>query len=310
MASRKKDNRSGSTIGLLFKSLAGAIILAAIVTAAVVASFYMLDKREQRQRVVSHQITVPSRPLFEIYPKHEIEPEHPLTIRLPDAGGRPLVAIIIDDVGYDQQLAERFIKCPVTLTLSILPHSPFNKRIARAAHRQGREVMLHLPMEPSEYPAVNPGPGALLTSMSPDTLLRQLENNIVDVPYIKGVNNHMGSEMTTISTQMYQIFSVMKKRDLFFIDSRTTAETLCRPSARLLKVPFAERDIFLDNIPTAANIGRQLEKLVKIAQLRGYAVGIAHAHDTTCQALIKKLPLLQEKVEFVSASRIVMIAGS
>ena len=109
--------------------------------------------------------------------------------------------------------------------------------------------MLHLPMEPSEYPMVNPGPGALLSSMSADELIAQLKKDLQSVSSIKGVNNHMGSKMTQHSAQMYQIFSILKKEGLYFIDSRTTSKTLCKPSARLLQVPFAERDVFLDHIP-------------------------------------------------------------
>ena len=94
------------------------------------------------------------------------------------------------------KIAKKFISLNADLTFSILPNSPFRKKIASAAHSQGREVMLHLPMEPFEYPMANPGEDAILSTMQPDELVEQLEKHIQAVPYVKGVNNHMGSKIT------------------------------------------------------------------------------------------------------------------
>ena len=221
----------------------------------------------------------------------------------------PKVAIIIDDLGYDRFIAKKFLALDGVFTFSVLPHGPHTKRIAKAAEAKGYEIMLHLPMEPIEYPSVNPGPGALLTSMSPDELIEQLRKDLDDVPSIKGVNNHMGSRMTTVSTQMYQIFSVLKQRNLFFIDSRSTAKTVCKPSARLLQIPFAQRDVFIDHIPDPEFIRKQLRQLVKIAKRKGVAVGIAHPHKITYKILSQELPELKKKVRLVPASKIVKVAG-
>jgi polysaccharide deacetylase 2 family uncharacterized protein YibQ len=171
------------------------------------------------------------------------------------------------------------------------------------------DVMLHLPMEPIEYPAIDPGPGVLLMSMSPDELIRQLNQDLDAVPEIKGVSSHMGSKMTAESDQMYQIFSVLKKRGLFFIDSRSTAYTVGRPSARLFKIPFAERDVFIDHKPNGDFIRRQLKTLVRIARKRGQAVGIAHPSKTTLKILRQELPELQKQVELVPVSQLVKIIG-
>jgi polysaccharide deacetylase 2 family uncharacterized protein YibQ len=169
--------------------------------------------------------------------------------------------------------------------------------------------MLHLPMEPLEYPTIDPGLGALFTSMTPDQLIEQLNANLEAVPYIKGVNNHMGSKMTIESAKIYQIFSVLKKRNLFFIDSRTTKETICKPSARLFKLRFAQRDIFLDNIQEAGAIRKQIEKLIFIANNHGEAIGIAHPHNVTYEVLRKELPRIEKKLELVPASKLVKRVG-
>jgi hypothetical protein len=219
------------------------------------------------------------------------------------------VAIIIDDLGYDRHLAEKLIELNAPLSVSILPHSPHQETIARLAHDRGLEVILHLPMEPVEYPEINPGAGALLTAMEPDELLRVLEEDLAAVPHVSGVNNHMGSKLTARSEQIYQVFSVLKRRGLFFIDSRTTAESVCRSSARLFQIPFAQRDVFIDHINDAAFIRKQIRELVRIAQIKGEAVGIAHPHPLTYTILKEELPALRQQVEIVPVSRLVRVIG-
>jgi hypothetical protein len=220
---------------------------------------------------------------------------------------RPLGAIIIDDFGDDLDIAERFFSLDAPLTYAILPHTRHHRRIAEAAFSRGYEVMLHLPMEPNGYPVVDPGPGSLLAGMTPDERIRQLEINIEAIPHLKGVNNHMGSKMTAISDQMNQVFTVMKKKGLFFVDSRTTAATQCRSSARLFDVPFAERDVFLDHVPEREQILRKIEEFVNVAQIRGKAVAIGHAQPLTVEVLAEVMPELNERVRLVPASRLVQV---
>jgi hypothetical protein len=257
------------------------------------------------------------KPTFEIYPKEKPAPRQPLAkkdipaaIPKPTPGkALPSVALIIDDLGYDKKIAQKFAQLDVALTFSILPHSPFQQRIAQLARSRGLEIMIHMPMEPAEYPQVNPGPGTLLTSMSPDELISQLDQNLDTLPGVAGINNHMGSRLTAESTQMYQIFSILKKRGLFFIDSRTTAESLCEPSARLFQVPFARRDVFIDHYLKADFIRSQIKELIRIAKKNGEAVGIMHPHSTTLKILQEMLPDLKGQVHLVPASKVVHPLG-
>ena len=247
---------------------------------------------------------------FEIYPVEDPLPTPPHQEPAPPAHDRlPKVALIIDDVGNDRRLARKFIQLDNNLTISILPESPYTKHIAREARKNGLEIMLHQPMEPNEYPHVNPGPGVLLAAMSPDAIIDQLNANLDAIPEIKGVNNHMGSKMTANAPQMRQIFSVIKKRGLYFVDSRTTRESMCRMSAGLLQIPFAERDVFIDHRHNSAFIHRQLKELVRIARKQGFAVGIAHPHRSTYEVLLETLPALKKRVELVPVSQIVKIAS-
>jgi len=167
--------------------------------------------------------------------------------------------------------------------------------------------MLHLPMEPFEYPHIYSGPGTLLTTMTPDELIDQLNADLAAVPFISGVNNHMGSKMTANSDQMNQIFTILKKKRLFFIDSRTTAESIGKPSARLFQVPFSERDVFLDHIQESEVIKKQIRHLIQIAYEKGQAIGIAHPYPITYDVLLEELPNIKKDVQLVSASELVAI---
>lgn len=245
------------------------------------------------------------KPAYEV-PTKTSPPPKPLRL-LPQrpSDKSPVVAIVIDDIGYDRKIAYRFLALDVPITFSVLPFGSFNREIIRRAKNKGTELMLHLPMEPNEFPDVKPGPGALLSDMPPDILIQSLNIDIDLVPGIKGVNNHMGSRISSSPEQMRQIFSILKKRGLFYIDSRTTAETTASASANLLQLPFAERDIFLDHVDDPAFIRRQFKALIRRARKQGYAVGIGHPHENTIKVMTEVLPDLQKQVRLVPASMVI-----
>ena len=291
----------------LLKAVTGLGILILLVVIAGVLTHHLISKKYTVLPMKKPRVM--KTPRFEIYPKNDIPPHKPIPKTKPAVPTKlPKIAIIIDDIGYDRYIAQKFLDLDAVLTFSILPHSTHDKRIAMMAHSKGFDVMLHLPMEPDEYPLINPGPGVLLTSMSPDQLINKLNEDLDAVPFVKGVNNHMGSKMTTIAPQLHQIFSVLKKRKLYFIDSRTTVDTLCSPSAQLLQVPFGQKDVFIDHIPKPDFIRETIYRLIKIADRHGEAIGIAHPHTTTYEVLREMLPELKEKAILVRASDIVHIA--
>jgi len=315
---RKKKVKKTGIRTQLKKGLGGLLVLIVLVLIAGVMVHHFIRHQPPASPAYPtpaasvHPRPVLQKPRYEIYPHPDVMDRSaavPVPQPLPKPDKLPKVAIIIDDIGYDRGMAEKFLSLDAVLTFSILPYSPFQKNILKAVRSRGWETMLHLPMEPNEYPKVNPGPGALLTSMTPDQLISQLSLDIAAVPGVKGVNNHMGSKMTAVSTQMYQIFSVLKKRGFFFIDSRTCSHTLCRPSARLLRLPFAERDIFIDHLQTPVFIRGQLKKLVRTAQKNGQAIGIAHPHIETYKIMREMLPEMQKKVRLVPASTLVHVVG-
>ena len=198
------------------RALVGLLSLILLVVAAGFFAHYLLLRKQPVQPLGETPIFKKT-PTFEIYPKDKKDSHKPVAkpkIALPSK--LPKVAIIIDDIGYDRITAEKFLDLDAILTFSVLPYSPFQNKIISKALAKGFAIMLHLPMEPIEYPEADPGPGGLFTTMAPDQLISQLNKDLNAVPSIQGVNNHMGSKMTAVSSQMNQIFSILKKRKGFF----------------------------------------------------------------------------------------------
>ena len=216
------------------------------------------------------------------------------------------VAIVIDDFGYDGRLARRFLQIDAPLSFSVLPNGTFSKSIARRVRQAGRELLLHLPMEPKGYPEVNPGIGALLTEMTDIELVAALRKNLDAFPDIKGVNNHMGSEFCENEEKLRVVMRELKNRGLFFVDSRTTSRTQAYRVAQEEEVPSAERNVFLDNIQNPQAVRRQLKRLIQLAKLKGEAIGIAHPHEVTLKVLKEDVPKLSSNgIELVPVSQLV-----
>jgi len=247
--------------------------------------------------------------VYEVY--DDVTPHPPKKVVPPKKDNAvPQIAIIIDDIGYDKNLAMGLLNLDKNITFAILPFSPAGTQLAHSLSAKGAELMLHLPMEPTQYPNVNPGPGALLSSMSPDELLTQLRKDIRAVPGTVGANNHMGSRLTADSDKMNQIFTVLKQKNLFFVDSRTSPESKGEQSARMFQLKFSHRDVFLDNFQDVEYISGQIEKLIKQAKDHGSAIGIGHPHQATLDALERELPKIRGKIRLVPASKLVEVPES
>lgn len=219
----------------------------------------------------------------------------------------PLIAIIIDDIGFDPKIADAISSIERNLTISILPGSPYGRKIARSLHAKGVHIILHLPMEPLQYPSVDPGYGAILSSMAPDKVLNMLNRNLESIPYIEGVNNHMGSRVTALSPQMVQIFQVLKKEQLFFVDSLTSKRSKGRDSAKVIQLPFASRDIFLDNVKEMGHIRRALRELIRVARRNGKAIAIGHPYSETYTVLKEEIATLKKSAQIVPVSQLVAV---
>ena len=213
---------------------------------------------------------------------------------------KPQVMIIIDDVGYrHSDLAT--LTLPTQVTLSILPDTPLGATIADRASRQGRDVMLHLPMESENGNKL--GPRALTVGMYPHTIADTLSDALRTVPNAMGINNHMGSLLTRERLPMQALMQAVKKEGLFFIDSKTTPDSVAADIARKTGIPTAVRDVFLDHVHTRDFLEQQMSELVDIAKRRGVAIGIAHPHPLSVAFLAEALPELEKQgIALISAN--------
>ena len=215
------------------------------------------------------------------------------------------LAIIVDDMGNDQQAADALLALPVRLTISVLPSLPFSKEVADAAARRGDQVMLHLPMQP-ESETARPEAPELHPGMTEPEVRAEVTTMLETVPHASGVNNHEGSKATADPALMQALMPMLKERGLFFIDSRTTASTVAFDTAQRFGVRSASRKVFLDDTVTQESISRQIDLAISDAEHDGSAIAIGHPHAETIAVLRSELPRLREKgVQLVFASDLV-----
>jgi len=207
----------------------------------------------------------------------------------------PVAAIIMDDIGRSLATVRQVVAFDQPVTLAILPSTPHAAESAELANAAGREVMVHIPMEPQGYPAIEPGKDALLLEHSAWEVQRRLADMFARVPHAIGGNNHMGSRYTEYAQGMEVVAGFMKERGLFFVDSRTTGKTIAEQVMRDHQVPVVARDVFLDNEQDVVKIRAQIQHLVAQARSHGVALGICHPYRETVEALGQELPRLQQE---------------
>ncbi len=226
---------------------------------------------------------------------------------LPEIYGnpQPAISIIIDDVGDNKRLGYQAAELPAAVALSILPHTPYSKEIATFGYNRGMDIMLHQPMESMENNHLL-GPGALLQHMNRQDFVKTLENNLNAIPYVVGINNHMGSLLTTDIEKMSWLMVELNYRNIFFIDSRTTNNTVADKTAQYWQSPAMSRRIFLDHIDDLEAIARQFELLLKQAKKYGHAIAIGHPRINTLKLLEMRLPdISKEGFSLVSPSELI-----
>ncbi|MGM0560613.1 MAG: divergent polysaccharide deacetylase family protein [Pseudomonadota bacterium] len=198
--------------------------------------------------------------------------------------GTPRIAIIIDDVGVNRSAAQKAAKLPPPFTLSYLSYAENVEGLISEARTRGHEIMLHLPMEPMNGD-IDSGPRALTSDQLPEERQHDLEWALGRFGQYVGVNNHMGSRLTSDRDAMEQVLGEIKRRGLLFVDSKTSPDTVALEVARELSVPSVGRDVFIDHEQSRSFVEAQLALLETIALERGSAVGIGHPHDVTLDVL-------------------------
>lgn len=229
------------------------------------------------------------------------EPIPPMPPIRPVNGRSATVALVIDDLGRSLDDLDRLRALGVPVTYAVLPFEARTAEVDAVLARRGEEVLLHLPMEPSG--GADPGPGALTRTMSDGELVASTRDALRAVPSATGVNNHMGSELSSDRRAMNAVLGEIGSRSLFFLDSRTSSASVGYRAAQEMGIPAAERQVFLDTDADSEAIRREFRRLLALAAERGSAIAIGHPYPATLEILAQEVPRAREAgYEFVPVS--------
>lgn len=227
------------------------------------------------------------------------------------ASDTPRIAIIIDDLGYQLASGRRAVALPGPVACAVLPGTPLARRLAEAAFANGKDVLLHLPLE-SMQPVQDAAPGRILLDMTRSEFAASFAGSIASVPHVAGVSNHQGSLLTQHPGHMAWLMQELAtKGNLFFVDSYTTHRSIALELARENNIPAARRDVFLDADRSPQSLEREFERLKQIARRQGMAVGIGHPYPETLDFLERELPRLAGAgFELVGISEYIVAANT
>lgn len=210
------------------------------------------------------------------------------------------LAIVIDDFGYQPRNENQVLAMPTAVSIAVLPNAPHAREMATRAHQQGREVLIHLPMAPlSKQPLER---DTLRPEMSRDEIARIVRDAVAKVPYARGVNNHMGSAMTSSLGGMRNVMQVLEQYPFYFLDSMTIGNSQSRQAAAGTGISVIKRNVFLDDTSNEADIRQQFNRAVALARRNGSAIAIGHPHPNTVRVLTQMLSTLPADIVLVRPS--------
>ncbi len=246
-------------------------------------------------------------PSVSIPPGETLIPHIPLSRPSPHAAyAGPKLAIVIDDMGQDLKKLDALLRLPLDITVAVLPNLAHSVETANRAHSKGLEVLVHMPMEPKDKEAHDPGDGVVLTTMSAREIKGLMELNIMSVPHAIGLNNHMGSRFTEDEAGMRAALGIVKNRNMFFLDSKTSPNSVGARLAGKMGLKNAGRDVFLDNERDVEYIKARIKEASSIAAKKGRAIAIGHPYPETLEALRQAMPELSKRgIKVVSVSELV-----
>ncbi|MGI9554276.1 MAG: divergent polysaccharide deacetylase family protein [Thermodesulfobacteriota bacterium] len=225
-----------------------------------------------------------------------------------NTGKRPKISIIVDDVGINKKAVDELIEISNNLTFAILPNRLFTSYAAENANKNNIEILLHQPMEPktsSGYTADDAGDGVLLVGQTKEDIVKTLNNNLLSIPNVSGVNNHMGSKFTENEELMHLIMKNIKQKKLLYVDSLTSPDSKGYTIAKEMGVKTYKRDVFLDDKKKGKSyVKKQLKKLVSKAQKNGYAIGICHTYPQTIEALREEFLNISNEVDITPINKL------
>ena len=215
----------------------------------------------------------------------------------------PRLAIVIDDVGINKSPIKKLIALDMPLTFAILPRQLHSTELANLINEAGYEIIIHIPMEPEDVNGNDPGKSALLLSQSDETIREKVKEMISEMPHAVGTSNHMGSKFTRDYDKMRTLLEEIKSSGLYFLDSRTTADSVAFKLAQQMGVKSSSRRVFIDNERETEAIKNELRRAIRYALKKGEAVAIGHPHKQTIAALAEmKEAIKNAGIELVPAS--------
>ncbi len=219
---------------------------------------------------------------------------------------RGYLAIVLDDAGHNLRELEPFLKFPGPLTIAVLPGLPYSAEAAKRIRAAGKEVILHQPME--AIGGQNPGPGAIYSGMGQEEIERILKTNLAQIGPVVGINNHQGSKITSDEKIMEIVLAFCKRNSIYYLDSRTTAETVVPAVAERMGIRIGERDVFVDNIQEKAAMIRFMEEGLQKAEKKGAAIVIGHVWSNELVATLQEMypELIAQGFSLTTVSRIMM----
>lgn len=275
-----------------FKRFVLLIVALAVLLAG--ATIYLRSLNEKRKDVTAH----PPAPTVETKPTL---PEK--TVKETSKKRLPKLAIVIDDIGNSKEYGDEVLALK-DVTIAIIPEQKYSLYFANKGKESGKDILVHVPMEPKNKDKYSDDTKILKTDMDGKEIKKLTESFINLVPYAKGVNNHMGSKFTEDNQKLEYFFEVIKNKKLFFLDSRTSPESKAYDTGLRLGVKSYKRDVFLDHEISEDKISEQLDRAVKEAYANGYAIAIGHPHPETINVLKKRYKELSQSVEIVPLSKI------
>ena len=275
-----------------YKKIIGALSL--VIAILLISNYSALRKLDMVTRITVEDIETIEEPVF----------TQPATDIIQDA--TKAIVLVIDDFGYrNDSVSDRFLNLPVPITCAVLPGHSQSASIAKKAIKSGKEVIIHMPME-SSVSMTGEDEFKLKVGMTSEEIEWRLNEALKEIPEAIGINNHQGSKATTNGKVMGVVASVLKNKNKFFLDSRTSSKTVGEKTMRSVGVLTARRHIFLDNDLNIDNISKQLDKLVVLSQKKGMAIGIGHVKANTLKVLEREIPILLEQgFEFKFVSQVV-----
>ena len=203
-----------------------------------------------------------------------IQDDHKHTYEKVTEDPQGILYFVIDDVGNNLFQLKPFLDLPMKVTFAVLPGLKYTEEAVKMISAAGKDYIIHQPME--AVGGQNPGPGALLIGMNEEQVSSIVTDNLKDYAGVRGMNNHMGSAGTADPGLMAILFGVLKEKDMYFLDSRTTSKSVGRETAGAVNIPFAERSVFLDNSKEREAILEAVEKGLNVAEKKGHAIMIGH----------------------------------